>query len=399
MLLTLLAFLAAAPAPSKAERLDALDFDNGALLVSESGSYGTDVGAWSAWHLTDGDPALGWCSPQGKPLGGTLVWDLDSVWELDTFALSTENVEEEGYPGISAKSVELFVAPTAGSPFTKAGAFQVGRLKKASYPLKGVKAKRVKLVVTGNHGNSDFTEIAEIDLLGTRTAPSPSVSLSGDFETSYGPLRFAQEGSELYGCYDWASRSSVVFGSVSGRIARVTWVEDDGEGNIRQGTASFAVRSDGELWGVWYENGELQGLWAGPRTDTGPTCRPQKKGTISRLLQKEGRAVLFGIHFASDSDLPLPDSTATLEAVAQALKESAGLRVMIEGHTDSTNTDSYNLELSSRRAQAIADWLVKHGIGRSRLEAKGFGKSKPVADNRTAQGRSLNRRVEASVLH
>ena len=108
--------------------------------------------------------------------------------------------------------------------------------------------------------------------------------------------------------------------------------------------------------------------------------------------------MLFGVHFASDSDVPLPDSASTLEALAQALKESTGLRVMIEGHTDSTNTDSYNLDLSKHRAQAIVDWLVKHGIDRGRLEPKGFGKSKPVADNRTAQGRSLNRRVEASVI-
>ncbi|MBL8917531.1 MAG: OmpA family protein [Myxococcaceae bacterium] len=62
------------------------------------------------------------------------------------------------------------------------------------------------------------------------------------------------------------------------------------------------------------------------------------------------------------------------------------------------NTDAYNLDLSERRAKAVVDALTKRGIDRARLASKGFGKSKPVADNATAQGRSLNRRVEVSVV-
>jgi hypothetical protein len=74
---------ASAPrAGSRADRLDALDFDNGAILVSETGSYGSGIGAWSAWHLTDGDEEVGWCSPQGSPVGATFVWDLDTAWDL-----------------------------------------------------------------------------------------------------------------------------------------------------------------------------------------------------------------------------------------------------------------------------------------------------------------------------
>jgi len=129
--------LAAAPTSPKAERLDALDFDNGAILVSESSSYGSEVGGWSGWNLADGDPTLGWCSADGAPTGGTFVWDLDTVWQLDTFVVSTENVQEDGYPGISAKSVDLFVSERAGAAFTKVGSFQVGTLAKATFPLKG----------------------------------------------------------------------------------------------------------------------------------------------------------------------------------------------------------------------------------------------------------------------
>lgn len=391
----LLVVLAAAPKAAPKPVLDALDFDNGALLLSETGSYGTETGSWSAWRLTDGDASLGWCSPEGKPLGGTFVWDLEGVWQLDTFVLSTENTEEASYPGVSAKSVELYLAEKPGD-FKKVGAFTVGRLQKRSFPLKGAKAKQVKLVVTGNHGNAEYTEIAELDLLGTRAVAPPVANIAGDYAATYGPMRFVQEGAEVFGCYDWGAVQTGVWGSMSGRIARVTWFEDD-EGSQKEGTATFAVRDDGHLWGVWYLDGTLMGLWEGPRGEP-PTCQPRRKGQLARLLASKGRAVLYGIHFDVNADVPLPDSKASLDELAQVLKDDAKVRVLIEGHTDATNTDAYNLDLSQRRAKSVVEWLSKAGVDAGRLEAKGFGRAKPVADNATAQGRALNRRVEVSVV-
>ena len=67
---------------------------------------------------------------------------------------------------------------------------------------------------------------------------------------------------------------------------------------------------------------------------------------------------------------------------------------MIEGHTDSVGSDSYNEELSQRRAQAVADALRTRGVAADRYEAKGLGKSFPVASNATNAGRQQNRRVE-----
>jgi len=391
----LLVALSAAPKAAPKPALDALDFDNGALLLSETGSYGSETSSWSAWRLTDGDAELGWCSPEGKPLGGTFVWDLDGLWQLDTFVVSTEHTEESSYPGVSAKSVELYLAEKPGD-FKKVGAFTIGKQQKKAFPLKGARAKQVKLVVTGNHGNAEYTEIAEIDLLGTRSGAVPTANIAGDYATTYGPMRFVQEGDEVFGCYDWSSAQAVVWGSMTGRIARVTWYEADEE-NKRDGTATFAVRDDGQLWGVWYENGTLQGLWEGPRGEA-PKCQPKKKGQLSMLLKSKGRAVLYGIHFDVNADLPLPESKGALDELAQALKDDPAVRVLIEGHTDSTNTDAYNLDLSQRRAKSVVDALTKAGIDGGRLEAKGFGRTKPVADNATAQGRALNRRVEVSVL-
>jgi outer membrane protein OmpA-like peptidoglycan-associated protein len=97
-------------------------------------------------------------------------------------------------------------------------------------------------------------------------------------------------------------------------------------------------------------------------------------------------------------DVLRPESDATLDVVAGLLRQDPALRLLVEGHTDATNTDAYNLDLSERRARAVVAALVKRGADGGRLQAKGFGKSRPVADNATAQGRALNRRVEVSLL-
>jgi outer membrane protein OmpA-like peptidoglycan-associated protein len=83
-----------------------------------------------------------------------------------------------------------------------------------------------------------------------------------------------------------------------------------------------------------------------------------------------------------------------LNEVAQALRDNPTLKVEIQGHTDSQGADALNLKLSQQRAQAVQVYLIKRGITSDRLVPKGYGESVPIADNRTAQGRSQNRRVE-----
>src|SRR5580700_4145436 len=89
-----------------------------------------------------------------------------------------------------------------------------------------------------------------------------------------------------------------------------------------------------------------------------------------------------------------PGANRALDRLAQFLKDSSGTHVIIEGHTDSVGTDDYNLALSQRRAQAVANALSARGVSTARLETKGLGKSYPVASNDTQAGRQQNRRVE-----
>ena len=70
------------------------------------------------------------------------------------------------------------------------------------------------------------------------------------------------------------------------------------------------------------------------------------------------------------------------------------LKLEVQGHTDNVGNDAYNQTLSEARAKAVVTWLTQHGVAADRLTAKGYGKTKPVADNGSDEGRAKNRRVE-----
>lgn len=86
-----------------------------------------------------------------------------------------------------------------------------------------------------------------------------------------------------------------------------------------------------------------------------------------------------------------------LQIFAEALKQYTDMDLLIVGHTDSRGSDSFNHNLSTQRAAAVADYLVYSGVNRSRLSTQGAGESQPVASNDTDQGREQNRRVEIAV--
>jgi lipid-binding SYLF domain-containing protein len=109
---------------------------------------------------------------------------------------------------------------------------------------------------------------------------------------------------------------------------------------------------------------------------------------------RNGTVTLRKVHFASGKADITPDSDASLTQVAQALKDNPDWKVQVEGFTDSTGNKDANLKLSQDRADAVMNWLIDHGIDSSRLTAKGYGQSRPVASNATSSGREKNRRVE-----
>lgn len=115
---------------------------------------------------------------------------------------------------------------------------------------------------------------------------------------------------------------------------------------------------------------------------------------IAETLKATGRVQLY-VNFATDQAVPLPSSTPVLMELLDTLNNDPALKLELIGHTDNEGGASYNLDLSQRRAAGIYFYLVKSGVAAERLKSSGHGLMEPIADNATAEGRALNRRVEA----
>ncbi len=134
--------------------------------------------------------------------------------------------------------------------------------------------------------------------------------------------------------------------------------------------------------------------------DVGPADPdPKKNGCPVARVERGQIRILEQVKFKTGSAVILPESDVILEAVAKVLAEHGEIKKMrVEGHTDNRGTLAYNKRLSTQRAAAVVNWLVVHGTEKSRLTAQGYGPTRPIATNKTEDGRRENRRVEFHII-
>ena len=116
-------------------------------------------------------------------------------------------------------------------------------------------------------------------------------------------------------------------------------------------------------------------------------------GGMYSELDRTGRIALY-INFETGKSIIKPESESIISDIQQLLLDYPTLVVSIEGHTDNVGSPASNKTLSLARANSVINALVKNGVDRNRLSAKGWGQEKPVEDNETDEGRARNRRVE-----
>lgn len=129
-----------------------------------------------------------------------------------------------------------------------------------------------------------------------------------------------------------------------------------------------------------------------------PAVREQRVKEADRCQNELNRAAAAGIiRFARASADIENASHGTLDALVRVARTCPDYKIEVGGHTDAEGTDERNQRLSDRRANAVVDYLVQAGIQRPRISAVGYGATRPIADNETAEGRARNRRIEFKV--
>ncbi|MEC9343360.1 MAG: OmpA family protein, partial [Pseudomonadota bacterium] len=170
--------------------------------------------------------------------------------------------------------------------------------------------------------------------------------------------------------------------SLTGKTLRV-------EGEALTGTAANEIRSL-----------IAAALPEGYALDAAIAIRPPGTSIDASACHAElaGQLQRASVRFETGSADISTRSLGLLDSLAFTLRRCPETRFEVGGHTDSDGIEEANLELSTARARAIADWLIRSGVRYSRLVAKGYGESRPVADNATPEGKARNRRIEFRVL-
>ena len=115
-------------------------------------------------------------------------------------------------------------------------------------------------------------------------------------------------------------------------------------------------------------------------------------------IETDASIILKNVFFDVNKFDLQPESEAELDLLVQLLNDNPSVKIQINGHTDNTGKPADNLILSNNRAKSVVTYLVSKGISATRLSAKGFGETQPVADNKTEEGKALNRRTEMKVI-
>jgi outer membrane protein OmpA-like peptidoglycan-associated protein len=122
-----------------------------------------------------------------------------------------------------------------------------------------------------------------------------------------------------------------------------------------------------------------------------PAPKPKPAPKVERTI------ILDDVLFDFDRSNVKPEAAAILDRLVAFMNENKDKKAALSGHTDNVGTDAYNQKLSERRVNSVRDYVVKKGVESGRISGQGFGESKPIADNKTKEGRAKNRRVEIKV--
>lgn len=194
-----------------------------------------------------------------------------------------------------------------------------------------------------------------------------------------------------------------LFGAVSliGGIKQIGATDNTIVPEVSNPSACQADRKNRESCKRWYELTEDPDptAWVYDRRNLESPARWYHVGQAKAKVQAKKIVIDKMIHFAFNKYNIKPDSYGILNDVASIISANPQIKkIKVEGHTDAIGSEAYNMKLSQRRAESVVQYLVGKGVPASKLDPVGYGKTRPIATNKTAAGRAQNRRVEFNVV-
>lgn len=382
------------------QRKNLLALGSGAFVINKTSQYDR---AWQAVNVLDESKKFGWSSDSGNPGAESITIELAAPTTLKSLSFDTASVDGAD---VAAKDITVEISNSSSTEGFREilSASLKNTQDDQEFPVKeAVSGQWLRVNFRSNHGSPKYNSVMEIRGYGDQDAPAPLENVSGTYDTPFGDFRIKQDGTSVSGCYEFDE--GIFDGGIENRMMKLTW-QEKGE-TKEKGPAMMFFSKDGKQFaGVWstgsFENG-LSGEWSGKKiSDKVGNCAHRKdldggkpgEDTLAKSLTDDGRALVYGINFDFNSDKIKQESKAPLDQIVAVLKQNAGWKMLIEGHTDNIGGDAFNRDLSQKRAAAVKAFLVNAGIEEGRLSVAGLGMSKPIGSNETEHGRAQNRRVE-----
>lgn len=224
-------------------------------------------------------------------------------------------------------------------------------------------------------------------------APLPG-SDKGSGSESETPLRLTPKGANqeeivangsMERGYHLPGLSKVLFARVyRDALLKAGWSIEEETGNHEVIVAHYS-KSGRNIWAYLLDHGPEYLIRVGKEAAT---------DQMRASLTTQCHAAIYGVLFDFNKATLQPASDGPLGQVAALMAANPSLKIEVQGHTDNVGGDDYNQKLSEARARSVMTWLTQHGVAAGRLTAKGYGKTRPIADNNTDEGRMRNRRVE-----
>jgi len=264
---------------------------------------------------------------------------------------------------------------------------------------------QIHIIVQSNDYHSSFPDNHNqtTTLLGGTAGPRLSLPFRYPFELGDGEIYGTAQGGYFTGLSGRVTHSAPGFSVGMGigyKLTPTLTLEVFGRWNRSYmsprpkdlGPGQVAAERFGE--DIEWATGGLGLMYTFPEAPPPPPPPPPPVAEVPPPQEVHRKIILRDVHFDFDKYNIRPDAVPVLDEAVQLLKEGGDVGIVAEGHTDSIGTDAYNLKLSKRRADSVAKYLIAHGIAADRIQTEGFGESRPVASNETADGRAQNRRVE-----